>query len=230
MDEIPDENIIHEHIDALEYHMKQGLISRRQLEHLTTVSRRKLNELLSEGNTKEYLSLEEGMKAYSRILETGITAQEALEYVAECYGKDKAWVDEVKNNNYLHAKTVYYNHQEHSVQKAMVKDGTLRAKALKDSKTPNKQLIELHGQRKLHSTLNELKDKNNRLSNKIEDLEATTIITESNVDTVMDILDIDKLTSKEKASKLKAKGITQKKIAEFLGVSLPTIKRWWGNI
>ena len=230
MDEIPDENIIQEHIDALEYHMKQGLISRRQLEHLTTVSRRKLNELLSEGNTKEYLSLEEGMKAYSRILETGITAQEALEYVAECYGKDKAWVDEVKNNNYLHAKTVYYNHQEHSVQKAMVKDGTLRAKALKDSKTPNKQLIELHGQRKLHSTLNELKDKNNRLSNKIEDLEATTIITESNVDTVMDILDIDKLTSKEKASKLKAKGITQKKIAEFLGVSLPTIKRWWGNI
>lgn len=230
MDEESEDNVIQEHISALEYHMKQGLISRRQLEYLSKVSTRKLNELLSEGNDKEYLNLEQGIKAYSKILETGITAQEALEYVAECYGKDQDWINEVKNNNYLHAKEVFYKHEDHVVQKAMAKDGTLRRKALKNSKTPNSQLIELHGQRKLHSTLNDLKDNNNKLYDKVEDLEATTVITESNVDTVMDILDIDRLTSKDKASKLKAKGITQKKIAEFLGVNIKTVKRWWSTI
>lgn len=230
MHEEPEDNVIQEHIQALEYHMKQGLISRKQLEYLSTVSRRKLNELLSEGNDKEYLNLEQGIAAYSKILETGITAQEALEYVAECYGKDKEWVDEVKNNNYLHSKKVFYHHKDNPTQKAMKRDGTLRPKALKDSKTPNRQLIELYGQRKLHSTLNDLKATNSDLSSKVEDLEATSVITESNVDVVMDILDIDRLTQKQKASKLKAKGITQKKIAEFLGVSLRTIKRWWDEL
>ena len=46
----------------------------------------------------------------------------------------------------------------------------------------------------------------------------------------MENLDLDILSPKEKASKLKAEGITQKVIAEYLGVSLPTIKRWWKEI
>jgi DNA-binding CsgD family transcriptional regulator len=53
---------------------------------------------------------------------------------------------------------------------------------------------------------------------------------DTNLDTVMDLMGIEKLTAKEKASKLKAKGITQKCIADYVQVSLPTIKRWWPNL
>jgi len=228
-DELPEE-IVQAHIDGLEYHMKQGLISRKQLEYINSVSKRKLNELLSEDNTKEYLNKEQGSKAYTKILETGITAQEALEYVAEYYGKDIEWVEEVKNNNYIHAKQVFIDHQEHDVQKAMKQDGTLRPKALKTSKTPNSQLRELHAQRKLHSTLNDLKSTTTNLSTEVEDLQAKSVITDSNVDLVMNILDVDQLSLKEKASKLKAHGFTQTKISTYLGVTTRTLKRWWKDI
>lgn len=227
--ESPDE-ILNQHLDGIIYHIEQGMFSRRDLEYLHKKTITKLNETLDDGTPKNYLNLDQGKTAYSKILDTGITAQEALEYVASCYGKDKDWVEEVKNNNYLHAKEVVKSHTDHPVQKAMVKDGTFRAKALSYSKTPNHQLRELHSQRKLHSTLNELKGTTNLLSDKVDDLEVQTVIADVNINTVLDLLGIDHLTSKEKASKLKAKGITQKKISEYLGVSLKTIKRWWGSL
>lgn len=229
LEELPEE-IVQGYIDGLEYHMQQGMLSRRQLEHITTTARRKLNEILSEDSNKEYLNLEQGSKAYTKILETGITAQEALEYVAEYYGKDKEWVEEVKNNNYLHAKQVFKYHENHEVQKAMKKDGTLRPKALKHSNTPNKQLRELYSQRKLHTTLNNLKEGHLDLESQVSDLQAKTIITESNIDLVMSTLDLEQLSLKDKASKLKQSGFTQSKISTYLGVSLPTIKRWWKSL
>lgn len=224
------EEILQQHLAGIEYHIEQGMFSRQALERLNKLAVRKLNETLADGTKKEYLNLEQGTEAYSKILDTGITAQEALEYVAQCYGKDKDWIDEVKKNNYLHASKVVAHHKNHPVQKAMIKDGSMRTKALKSSKTPNHQLRELHAQRKLHTTLTELKVNDSILSSKIEGLEVQTVVMDTNLDTVMDLMGIEKLTAKEKASKLKAKGITQKCIADYVQVSLPTIKRWWPNL
>lgn len=206
------------------------MFSRQDLERLNKLAVRKLNETLADGTKKEYLNLEQGTEAYSKILDTGITAQEALEYVAQCYGKDEEWVREVKDNNYLHAKTVVAHHKDHPVQKAMIKDGSMRTKALKSSKTPNHQLRELHAQRKLHTTLTELKTNTESLTDEVEGLKAQTTITDVNVDIVLDLLGLDHLTNKDKASKLKAKGITQKKVAEYLDVPFRTIKSWWPKL
>lgn len=224
------EEVLQQYLDGIEYHIEQGMVSRSFLEKLNKLSVRKLNETLADGTKKEYLNLEQGTEAYSKILDTGITAQEALEYVAQCYGKDAEWVDEVKKNNYLHASKVVSYHKDHPVQKAMIKDGSMRTKALKSSKTPNHQLRELHAQRKLHATLSELKENDSILTSKIEGLEVQTVVMDTNLDTVMDLMGIEKLTAKEKASKLKVKGITQKCISDYLQVSLPTIKRWWPNL
>lgn len=227
--ETPQE-LLQQHLAGIEYHIEQGMFSRQDLERLNKLAVRKLNETLRDGTKKEYLNLEQGTEAYSKILDTGITAQEALEYVAQCYGRDKDWVDEVKKNNYLHAGKVVAHHKDHPVQKAMIEDGSMRTKALKSSKTPNHQLRELHDQRKLHITLTTLKTDSANLTNKVEGLEVQTVVMDTHLDTVMDLMGIEKLTSKEKASKLKAKGITQKCIADYLQVSLPTIKRWWPNL
>jgi len=228
-EETPEE-ILQQHLAGIEYHIEQGMFSRKDLERLNKLAVRKLNETLGDGTKKEYLNLEQGTTAYSKILETGITAQEALEYVAECYGKDQEWVREVKDNNYLHAKTVVVQHNDHPVQKAMLKDGSMRTKALKSSKTPNHQLRELHAQRKLHTTLTNLKTDTTTLSNKVEGLEVQTVVMDTHLDTVMDLMGIEKLTAKEKASKLKAKGITQKCASDYLGVPLRTIKSWWPKL
>ena len=224
------EEVLQQYLEGIEYHIEQGMVSRSFLEKLNKLSIRTLNKTLDDGTKKEYLNLEQGTEAYSKILDTGITAQEALEYVAQCYGKDKDWVDEVKKNNYLHASKVVANHKDHPVQKAMIKDGSMRTKALKSSKTPNHQLRELHAQRKLHTTLTGLKADTTALSSKIEGLEVQTVVMDTNLDTVMDLMGIEKLTAKEKASKLKAKGITQKAVSDYLGVSLRTIKRWWTDL
>ena len=224
------EEILQQHLAGIEYHIEQGMFSRKDLEGLNKLAVRKLNETLSDGTKKEYFNLEQGTTAYSKILETGITAQEALEYVAECYGKDQEWVREVKDNNYLHAKTVVVQHNDHPVQKAMLKDGSMRTKALKSSKTPNHQLRELHAQRKLHTTLTNLKTDTTTLNSKVEGLEVQTVVMDTHLDTVMDLMGIEKLTAKEKVSKLKAKGITQKCVSDYLGVPLRTIKSWWPKL
>ena len=224
------EEILQQHLAGIEYHIEQGMFSRQDLERLNKLAVRKLNETLADGTKKEYLNLEQGTEAYSKILDTGITAQEALEYVAQCYGKDEEWIREVKDNNYLHAKTVVAHHKDHPVQKAMLKDGSMRTKALRSSKTPNHQLRELHAQRKLHATLTELKTNAESLTDEVEGLKAQTTITDVNVDIVLDLLGLDHLTNKDKASKLKAKGITQKKVAEYLDVPFRTIKSWWPKL
>ena len=228
-EETPEE-ILQQHLAGIEYHIEQGMFSRQDLERLNKLAVRKLNETLADGTKKEYLNLEQGTEAYSKILETGITAQEALEYVAQCYGKDEEWVREVKDNNYLHAKTVVAHHKNHPVQKAMLKDGSMRIKALKTSKTPNHQLRELHAQRKLHTTLSDLKANDKLLSSKVEGLEVQTVVMDTHLDTVMDLMGIEKLTVKEKASKLKAKGITQKCISDYLDIPIRTIKTWWPKL
>lgn len=229
-DEESPEEVRQQHLEGIIYHIEQGMFSRRDLEFINKKAVRKLNETLDDGTPKEYLNFDQGSTAYSKILETGITAQEALEYVAECFGKDQDWVQEVINNNYLHAKAVVKQHKDHPVQQAMIKDGTMRTKALTSSKTPNHQLRELHSQRKLHSTLNNLKGTTDLLSGKVEDLEVHTTITDIHIDKVMDLLGVEGITSREKASKLKAKGVSQKRISEYLEIPIRTLKRWWNKL
>ncbi len=230
MTDLLPEEIVQEHLDAIKYHMEQGLISRKNLEYLKAATTSHLNKLLSTEEDKEYLDFNQGTKAYSKILETGITAQEALEYVAQCYGKDLDWVNEVKNNNYLHARKVVDHHKDHPTQKAMKQDGTLRTKALKTSKTPNQQLRELHSQKKLHDTLTNLVSNNKELDSKVEDLEVKAVIAEVNIDNVMAVLSIEQMSLQEKAGILKGKGVTQARIAEYLGISKETVRRWWKTL
>ena len=168
-EELPEE-IVQQHLDGIIYHIEQGVFSRKHLEYINKKAITKLNEVMDDGTPKNYLGKEQGITAYSKILDTGIPAQEALEYVALCYGKDKDWVEEVKNNNYLHTKEVYKEHKDHPVQKAMLKDGTMRPKALKYSRTPNEQLRELHSQRKLHSSLSNLTADNEQIHSELDTL------------------------------------------------------------
>lgn len=230
MEEETKEEVINNYLHGFDYHIGLGILSRKDIESFKKKLGTLFNKKMDDGTPREYINYDQGAKAYSKILETGITAQEALEYVALYYGKDKEWVEEVKNNNYLHAKSVFTAHKEHEVQKAMTKDGTLRPKALKYSRTPNDQLRELHSQRKLHTTLNTLKGEQKELSSDVEELKVQSLIADSNIDVLMSTLEINPMSTKEKASKLKQAGFSQSKISYHLGIHINTIKRWWKTI
>lgn len=228
-EELPEE-VTQQYIEGFNHHIEQGMLSRKNLDHIYKMALRKIIATQDDGTPKQYLSYSEGMDAYSKILDTGVTAEEALQYVAICYGKDSEWVDEVKNKNYLHAKRVVEDHREHPIQKAMKKDGTLRTKALTSSKTPNHQLRELHSQRKLHTTIQELHSTDLKLREELDQLKAHSAITDSDVGMVREHLSLDGLTVKQKASTLKAKDIPQKKVAEYLSIPIRTLKRWWPDL
>lgn len=227
------EEVVQDYLQGITYHIKQGMFDRKALDYLHKRAVKVYNSVMAESseNSKNYLDYDQGVKAYSKILDSGVTAQEALEYVALCYGKDQDWVEEVKGNNYLYAKDVFYAHKDHTVQKAMAKNGTLRPKALKSSKTPNHQLRELHSQRKLHSNITKLKQEQEELKEKLTDVTTTSILNATDINTISTELNIQLSSPKQQVMALKSTGLyTQKQISEQLGIPLPTIKRWWKSL
>ena len=173
---------------------------------------------------KQYVNLAQGSTAYCKVLDTGITAEEALVYVAEVYGKDEDWVNEVKHNNYLHAKTVTDQFDNHPVQKEMLAEGTMHKKPLRDATTVNNQLTTLRKQRSLHTKISTLKEQ-------MDDTFLSTVKNTTDISAIAKEMGIALSSQKEQAKALKATGrFTQKQISHHIGVDIRTIKRWWKEI
>lgn len=174
----------------------------------------------------EYLEFHEGCKAYRIVLEDGFTARQALKAVAEELDKDDEWVENIINKRFYYAKDIVRQHNHHPVQKAMIADGSMRKKALTKADTPNSQLRELHEQRKLHTTLNDLKQQVASLQDTGEIQQAKIIKVEQEVGNIKKELNLPNLPDKDVAYLMKQAGLSQKVIAESLGVSLRTVRRW----
>lgn len=225
LEPLPNE-VVQDHILALAYHVDQGYITRRDAEHIYSRLLSRINKVNNtEGEIKaKYLGKEEGSKAYVEVLINDKSAQEALEYVAAFYGKDQDWVNEVKSNRYFHARAVVKDHDDQPIQKAMRKDGTF-SKYIKTGKTPNQHLRELERSKRLHNTLNNLKDTTNKQQGDITDLKVKTSVLEKDVSIVMGSLSIEQPTLKDKVIYLRTKGFTVKEISTALNVSVSTINR-----
>lgn len=224
LDESPDERT-QGYIDAILWDIAHGKMGRRNTERIKIAITKGCNQLVKD-DSKRYLTKDEGRLAYSKVLQDDQTAQQALEQVADFYGKDRAWIDEVKNSNYFHSRTVTEEYDTHPIQKAMKKDGTFSVEIPK-SKTPNQQLRRLQGSKKLHNRLNELSEARDILEVKVEGLEAKVAINESNIDNTMLSIGLTPMSNKDKALKLKASGFKQTFVASYLGVDTRTVRRWW---
>lgn len=187
---------------------------------------------------KEYISYELQFAAYTYILDCGATPEEALMYSTSLdlpngvpEGIDpKEFIQEVKNRKSYHNKKVVQAADDHEEQKKMKENGTLCKKILKEASSANAQLRALHKQKTLSDTLEGLKEQSELQENKISNLEAKTSSTELDIKYLHEMQGLEGIPPKEKAAKLKADGHTQKVIAEALGISLPTVKRWWKSL
>lgn len=200
---------------------EEGILNRKELEGDIIRYRRLVH---APDPNKQYVNLDQGSTAYCKVLDTGITAEEALEYVAAVYGKDSEWVNEVKHNNYFHAKTVTNQFDNHPVQKEMLSEGIMDKKPLRDAKTVNNHLNTLHKQRKVYKRLKDLEQQ-------LDNTTISTVINSTDITTIAKELGVSLSSQQEQVRALKVTGMfTQKQISEHLGIALRTLKRWWKDL
>lgn len=223
-EDIEEPSVMSGMMDGLKYYIDNGMVSRAEWAMFARGGTAYLNKTYSTGD-KEYIELEEGCMAYKRILDSGITAQEALEFVAKEYSKTPEWIEEVKESYYKHAAEVVVTHDNHPTQKKMLKSGAMDKKALKASKTANSQLRRLHNQVKLQGTLDDLLTAKEELKEEVKDLSAKVMVTGDDLEDVIAQLHLRVRPLGEKAYILKQANYTQQQIAKALGVSINTAKR-----
>jgi len=172
---------------------------------------------------KEIIEFPEALQAYSYVLENNSSAKEALEYVAEFFGKEDGWIDEVKNNRYPSAKDVVKSHDDHPVQKDMKKKDTMDRNSLTQASTPNMQLNKLSKYRTIYQRLDSLEDSDADKQKRITLLEAKQIIWEEDISRAHS--GTGALALPDKVSLLKTAGYTDAVCAEVLDVSERTVRR-----
>lgn len=175
---------------------------------------------------KQYMDFEFVATAYQYILENGGKAEEALSYAADKLEKDYSFVEDAKNNKFFYTRNVVESHETHPKQKKMKKDKTMDKNYLNSSNTANQLTNRLSRAVYLQDQLDELRDTDTRQQIEIDKLKATTDTQEQNIQELQSVVGINTMTNKEKAIFLRKKGHTVKVIAENLGVSESSIKRW----
>lgn len=179
------------------------------------------------------LTFVQGLMAYEKILEEGVSPREALEALKEKYGLTQEFIDAAKDNPY---KTSYKDGKATSTsreivkasdssqkQKDMIKSGTFNRKAISAAKTPNQQLHQLKKSVDIHNRVEKLEEEvfihEQRLSDNemaINDLKGEVL---GNKDISLD-------NKKKNARMYKDKGYTYKEIANHYGCNISTVKRW----
>ena len=175
---------------------------------------------------KEYWGLEIAAFAYGVVLETGCSANEAMKFAAEWFSKPEGWVELTKNNPFFYAKQVVNRMKDHPRQKRMVKNKTIDLAHIKRSDTVNQQLRRLRYYRTLDERINVLEDQVSATQKEVELLKVADEEKQSDIDILFQNAGLLKLSPQEKAKHLLSRGFAKKVIAERLGVSERTLRRW----
>lgn len=161
--------------------------------------------------------------AYTFMLDTNKSAKECIIHAATIHMKDVEKVLSEKSNPAGRmSKKVVSQHNNHPVQKDMIKQKTFNRQALSNSKNLWQLLNTLSVFRQMYEWLKELREGN-------KDLRIRVGLAEAEISRLKEIIGLGEMTDKDKMKYLKQSGVTQEQIAEILGKSLSTIKRWWNK-
>lgn len=180
------------------------------------------HSLIEEGKIKykERANKYETRDAYTKVLETGDKANEALLHVEKLHDKPDGWKDSVKHSpvpkNFIDYSINY--HTDHAISKLMRSEGILNKdgkRALKSASTLSSFLNTLSNQVNLtHEVLS--------LKSAVRELASHAIETNQRLDALEEITEV----SKEKALQLIKKGYNNTYISKLTGKHRNTIARW----
>lgn len=159
-----------------------------------------------------------------------VTAKDALMYAAEI---NKADIEQVlseksKNAGKLSGSLIK-DHDEHSVQKDMIKGNVFDRQALKNSNNLWQLLRTLSTFKYLYEEIKLLKQSIHNMENRQDNIETELATAKSDIHKLKEQTGMPEMTDKERVAVLKELGYSQKLIARVVGKSLITIKRWWNS-
>lgn len=195
---------------------------------------------------KLYASPSMGKTAYGHTLLSEKDLDEIYTLLCEHYNLTDSELSEIKSNKYYYTKdTVNHydsekNHpvngitqEEHkqavNIQKQLSEEGILDKLSLRKSSTLNQLLRKLSKDLKILQRIVKLEEDNKGLHHKVESLEATDVVHDSKIKRLEELTGLEGLTDKDQVFLLDKAGISKKVIADTLGVSYRTVRRWLGT-
>ncbi len=184
------------------------------------------NRNSSQTEYKPRLKEEMARVAYIKILEKGISPDDALSYIKEIWDVSDDFITQAKNNTFPRASTaknIVKSCDDHPKQKSMRREGAMDRRSLSNSNTPNQQLRSLHYQ---VTQYNKIK----QLEKEVKELQTTTSENTIRLNTIEETLRRDNISmdKKDLCKYLYNIGHTQKELAIHFMVSVSTIRRWMG--
>lgn len=171
-----------------------------------------------------YASEQFGGSAYGHVLNSA-SPSEAFIAALEEHEKDEDYLAEVRNQKYFYAKENVLAHDDHPVQKRMVKEGTMDRQALKKSQTLNQLLIKLYRQVSLQDKYDRMQGSIDTLQEEVRDLKIGDIKHTVHIESLQELLNHSE-DPKDLAYEMYRRGFPQKDIAKAVDKTVRTVKRW----
>jgi hypothetical protein len=197
-------------------------------------NKRMLKEL-EDGTYKEkqYMKQEEVSTAYKYALDSDApTVDTCFEEVKTVHLVTDEYIDEVRSNNiYSHiVDAVVDEHVTHPQVRSMRDNKVLQLKLHKKASTPNQLITDITTKRTVNDRLKALEQEVVDLKCRVDSVSVSQDNTEIGVERLLEYVELPKDHNKTKAIALKRKGHKIKNIAQVLGVTERTIKRWTQGI
>lgn len=197
-------------------------------------NRKMLKEIdLGTYKDKQYMKKEEVSTAYKHALDSDSpTVETCFEEVKTVHSVTDEYLEEARSNPiYSHiVDSIVDENVSHPQVRSMRDNKVLQLRLHKKASTPNQLITDITSKRTVNDRLKALEKEVTDLKCKVDSVSVSQDNTEMGVEKLLEYVELPKDHNKIKAIALKQKGHKIKNIAEVLGVTERTVKRWTQGI
>lgn len=182
---------------------------------------------------KQYMKEEEVTTAYKHALDADSpTVETCFEEVKVVHSVTDEYLDEARSNPiYSHTvKSIVDENVSHPQIRSMRENKVLQLKLHKKASTPNQLITDITSKRTVNDRLKALEQEVIDLKLRVDTVSTSQEMTDINMERVLDVIELPPDHNKSVAITLRHKGHKVKNIAQALGVSVSTVKRWLQKI
>jgi DNA-binding NarL/FixJ family response regulator len=182
---------------------------------------------------KQYMKKEEVSTAYKHALDSDSpTVDACFDEVKTVHLVTDEYLEEVRSNPiYSHmVDSIVDENVSHPQVRSMRDNKVLQLRLHKKASTPNQLITDITSKRTVNDRLKALEQEVTDLKCKVDSVSVSQDNTEMGVERLLEYVELPKDHNKTKAIALKQKGHKIKNIAEVLGVTERTVKRWTQKI
>lgn len=182
---------------------------------------------------KQYMKEEEVTTAYKHALDADSpTVETCFEEVKVVHSVTDEYLDEARSNPiYSHiVNSIVDENVSHPQIRSMRENKVLQLKLHKKASTPYQLITDITSKRTVNDRLKALEQEVLDLKLRVDSVSTSQEVTDINMERVLDVIELPPDHNKSVAITLRQKGHKVKNIAQALGVSVSTVKRWLQKI